>query len=110
VAKAAGTLCWTAIFDRQFVRAAEAGQEAVDHAARLGDKYLWVRLNFAHALMFLGKDTEAKDEYKRAGVPPKDIIRDFEQMRVHGLEMPLMKDVVASICAENKVDCHAVAD
>src|SRR5262249_45896843 len=99
VARALGTLCWSALLAKNFTRAVWAGRHAVDLAPELN----WVRSNYAHALMISGERQKAREIYLAlASLSPdaakgwKDqIIKDFEEMKKRQLADSLMDEISA---------------
>lgn len=97
ISRALGTLCWSAVNARNFPRALWAGREAVELAPKLD----WVRLNYAHALMFSGERDKARSIYldgfssaSKDAEKWKDAIRtDFDKLRQRRLEKSLMVEI-----------------
>lgn len=100
IARALGTLCWSAVNAQNFSRAVWAGQHAVELAPRLD----WVRLNFAHALMFSGDGDRARAIYiedlsaagPNAGKWKTAVLEDFAKLRRRHLNTDLMDEINAS--------------
>jgi hypothetical protein len=75
------------------------GLEAADLGIRFGPKEIWIRMNRAHALMFLDRTKEALAEYKkyRGTMQPllweKMVVDDFAVYRAHSREHPLMTEI-----------------
>jgi tetratricopeptide (TPR) repeat protein len=97
VGKALGTLSWSALLARDFLRAKWAGQHAVD----LAPKFDWVKLNYAHALMLSGRREQAKEIYLATGAFSAEaarnwksqIFEDFEEMKKRHISDSLMTEV-----------------
>jgi uncharacterized protein len=95
-AKALGSVAWYALFAREFTEALTAAKRA--HALLPGN--LEIETNRAHALMFVGREEEAKALYlAHKGEPvPEDentlweqiIAGDFADFRKFGLTHPMM--------------------
>ena len=98
IGRALGTLAWSALHARNFERAVWAGKQAVILAPNL----IWVRLNYAHALMLSGKREKAKELYKEglslseaeAKNWRESMANDFAFLRSRKLDDPLMKEVL----------------
>jgi hypothetical protein len=65
-----------------------------------GPELIWVRANRAHALMFLGRTADAREEYlahtgTKLNQRPweKAIVDDFQSLRESGNEHPLMTEI-----------------
>jgi tetratricopeptide (TPR) repeat protein len=102
VARALGTVCWAALFARDFHRASWAGRRAVELArwgggVELAPKLRWLELNYAHALMFSDRPDEATATYQRALAKwseAADAIRkDFTEMKSQGLAHKQMEEI-----------------
>jgi hypothetical protein len=97
VGKALGTLSWSALLARDFLRAKWAGQ----HAVELAPKFDWVKLNYAHALMLSGHQEQAKEIYLATGAFSAEAARnwksqifgDFEEMKKRHISDSLMTEV-----------------
>jgi tetratricopeptide (TPR) repeat protein len=97
VARALGTVCWSALFARDFSRGLWAGREAVALAPRLD----WVKLNYAHALMFSDHADEAAAIYlgesaqggEMADKWRNAILKDFAELKSKGLSHKQMDDI-----------------
>jgi tetratricopeptide (TPR) repeat protein len=97
VARALGSLGWTAIFAHDIPRAVWAGEQAV----ALAPKLLFAKLNYAHALMYSGDTAAAKQLYLEGvsggGAAAADwrkmIRKDFSDLSAHRLQNPLMAEV-----------------
>ena len=97
VARALGTVCWSALLARDFSRALWAGREAVALAPHLD----WLRLNYAHALMFTG-DAEAAaaiyvSELAKGGETAEKwrtaVRKDFDDLKSRGLAHKQMEEI-----------------
>jgi tetratricopeptide (TPR) repeat protein len=97
VARALGSLSWIAIFAHDIPRALWAGEQAVALAPNL----LFAKLNYAHALMYSGDTTAAKQLYLEGltgGGPAaaewrRMIRKDFSDLSAHQLQNPFMIEV-----------------
>lgn len=97
VARALGSLSWTALLAGNPARAAWAGQEATAIAPELP----FARLNYAHALMYEGRTQEAKQIYLgianmsgEAQTQWRQMIRkDFAELSARKLGHPLMAEI-----------------
>jgi tetratricopeptide (TPR) repeat protein len=104
IARALGTLCWSALLAKNFPRAIWAGQHAVD----LDPELNWVRSNYAHALMLSGQRQKAREIYLGYDSPSphaakqwKDqILKDFEEMKKRRIEDSLMGEISALLAAD----------
>ena len=77
--------------------------EAADLGIRFGPEQTWIRANRAHALMFLGRTQEARDEYlaHRGIILDVDqgkkweeaVVRDFQDLRENGRDHQLMTEI-----------------
>ena len=75
--------------------------EAADLGVRFGPKEIWIRMNRAHALMFLDRRKEARAEYEkyRGTVLPsgrlweEGVLDDFTEYRAHFHQHQLMTDI-----------------
>jgi predicted Zn-dependent protease len=75
--------------------------EAADLGIRFGPDLTWIRMNRAHALMFLDRVGEARAEYlaRRGkeipghGTWERVVIEEFAQLRERGREHPLMAKI-----------------
>ncbi len=91
-AGALGELSWQALFARDFVKAQSAAERALSINAGL----LWIETNRAHALLFLGREDEARALYlahKGRRMPDSPgmvwehvIIEDFNILRAAGIQ------------------------
>jgi predicted Zn-dependent protease len=97
VARALGTVCWSALFARDFHRALWTGREAVALAPRLD----WLKLNYAHALMFTG-DADAATAIYVGELPKADdaaakwrvaVLKDFDDLKSRGLAYKQMEEI-----------------
>jgi tetratricopeptide (TPR) repeat protein len=97
VARALGSLGWTAIFAHDIPRAVWAGEQAVVLAPNL----LFAKLNYAHALMYSEDTSAAKQLYLEglsgggtAAAEWRKMIRsDFSDLSAHQLQNPLMVEI-----------------
>jgi predicted Zn-dependent protease len=93
VARALGTVCWSALFARDFDKALWAGRAAVALAPDLP----WVELNYAHALMLTNSPDDATAIYQRElatwSEAANTIQDDFKKLRDRGLSHPQMEEV-----------------
>ena len=97
VARALGTVCWSALLARDFSRALWAGREAVVLAPRLD----WLRLNYAHALMYSGDPDAATAIYLGELANGGDaaekwrtaIRKDFDELKARGLSHKQMEEI-----------------
>jgi hypothetical protein len=90
---------WFAIFAKDYTKALSVA----DHAHALFPDNLGIETNRAHALMFIGRDEEAKTLYlahKREPVSgeinklwEQVIVHDFAAFRKAGLTHPMMADI-----------------
>jgi len=100
VARALGTLCWSALLAKNFTRAVWAGGHAVD----LGPELNWVRSNYAHALMISGERQKAREIYLAlASLSPEwkgQIIKDFGEMKKRQLTDSLMDEISARFAVD----------
>jgi tetratricopeptide (TPR) repeat protein len=100
-AGALASLAWYALFARDYGGAIDAA----DRAIALDPPELVAATNKAHALMFLGRDEEARTAYlahrgekiddKRAW--NEVIVKDFADLRAAGLSNPLMDEVARAL-------------
>ena len=89
---ALGGLADTLIGVREYQSALDAADMVLVSFPGLG----WVKINKAHALMFLGRKDEARGIYLEQGQDGKwkaSVRKDFARFRELGLNVPLMKDV-----------------
>ena len=91
-----GNMAYYFILAHQFDQALDTAEQAISHAS---DK-LWLQTNRAHALMFLGRTSEAREVYlSHRGERTQDdnwetVIRaDFAELRKAGLSNPLMGEI-----------------
>jgi WD40 repeat protein len=102
-AEALGGVAWYALFAKQPQKALKAAERALE----LAPGTLWVETNRAHALMFLGRTSEAVEAYRRhkgatisgQGKWEGVIRKDFAKFRVRGLN-PSMIDAVEKALAK----------
>ena len=100
-AGALGSLSWYGLFARDYAGALAAA----DRAIALDPPGLVASTNKAHALMFLGRDEEARTAYlahrgekiddKRAW--NEAIVKDFADLRAAGLTNPLMDEMTRAL-------------
>ena len=95
-------LSWYALFARQYATALDAAERSI----KLKPDDLEPETNRAHALMFLGRATEAKTIYVAHKGEPLNgkkweevIADDFVQLRKVGIESPLMAEIEAAFKA-----------
>jgi len=77
------------------------GLEAADLGIRFGPDLLWIRVNRAHALMFLERLEDARTEYRAHrgkdvpdhGLWESVVMRDFAELRENSREHPLMAEI-----------------
>jgi hypothetical protein len=90
------------------VRGFAAALEAADQATSLAPHEIWLYSNRAHALMFLGREEEARALYLRyrgekkvQGVKSWEtvVLEDFAELRKVGLTHPLMDEIEAKFAA-----------
>jgi tetratricopeptide (TPR) repeat protein len=93
-----GNLAYRLVLVRDYSEALEAA----DHAISIAPDWLWLHVNRAHALMFLGRVEEARTLYVRhrgeKNIPDgrlwETVIReDFAELRKAGLTHPLMDEI-----------------
>src|SRR5262245_56837796 len=97
VARALGTLTWTALFARNISRATWAGKEATALAPEL----IFAKLNYAHALMYAGETSSAREIYlsgirgkaDAATAWRKSVRKDFATLIERGLRHTLMAQI-----------------
>lgn len=97
VARALGTLCWSALFAGNISRSVWAGYEGT----LLAPDVDWIKINYAHSLMFSGEIGSAKEIYlsgikndSAAASAWKQTIRnDFAELRKKKMTNDLMTDV-----------------
>jgi len=97
VAHALGTLCWSALFAKKVSRAKWAGEEATTLVPGLA----FVKLNYAHALMYAGDTASARQIYvdgasgdsEVAVAWRKSVREDFAVLTERGLHHPLMVEI-----------------
>jgi tetratricopeptide (TPR) repeat protein len=97
-----GTLSYRIIL-RQ--RAFDSALSVVDEAIALAPKSIWMYANCAHALMFLGREEEARAIYlqycgRRISSSKsweESILEDFAAFVAVGLERPLMDEIKAAV-------------
>ena len=100
--RALGSLSWFALFAREFAQALDAAERA------LADRpdFRVATTNRAHALMFLGRATEAREAYLAHKDKPSQsdnktlqqvIAADFVELRNAGLHHPQMAEIEAAL-------------
>jgi tetratricopeptide (TPR) repeat protein len=97
VGRALGTLCWSAVLAGKLPRAVWAGEQGIILAPDLD----WIRINYAHALMFSGQTAAASKIYlsglqkEPAGAAAwRQAIRDdFDVFQRHNMNNDLMKEI-----------------
>jgi hypothetical protein len=74
--------------------------DAAELSIVFGPELIWLRVNRAHALMFLGRTHDAREEYLahtgkklNQGQWEKVIVDDFQSLRESGSEHPLMTEI-----------------
>jgi hypothetical protein len=100
---ALGRIAWYALFARDFSRALIAA----DRALGLAPDLIGVKINRAHALLFLNRVAEAKAlyiAYKGSKVPQNSnkswkqvVAEDFAEFRKAGLTHPAMSEIEAAL-------------
>jgi tetratricopeptide (TPR) repeat protein len=104
VARALGSLCWTALFTRDkkdIERAVWAGRNGVELMPDLS----FVKLNHAHALMYAGEAEEAERIYlggargtdKASAEWRNNVRKDFAELTARDLSHPLMAKIEKEI-------------
>jgi len=101
VARALGTVSWSALFAREMSRALWASKEATAIAPQLD----WLRLNYAHALMLSGDAEAARTIYlgglaqagDKADAWRKGIQSDFAELKSRGLSHRLMGEIESGL-------------
>jgi hypothetical protein len=98
-ASALSQLSWYALFVRQYATALDAAERSI----KIKSQDLVPETNRAHALMFLGRTTEAKTIYLAHKGEPLNgkkweevIADDFAQLRKAGITHPLMAEIEAA--------------
>lgn len=99
IGHALGTLCWSALNAKVFLRAIWACANAVDLAPKLS----WIRMNYAHALMLSGNREAAMAIYvsgltlgpKEADAWKSGVLKDFDALRKGGFKDGLMVEVAS---------------
>jgi uncharacterized protein len=100
--EALGSVSWLALFAKEFTPALDAAERALTAEPNL----LWIAMNRAHALMFLGRAEEAREVYlvnKDRRIPQNGKIwqqvigEDFAQLRKAGLDHPQMAEIEAAL-------------
>ena len=92
-----GSLAWTELFVRDFEKSLAASRRAADLAPDL----IWIRVNLAHALMFLNRTDEARQVYLefrgkktfKDKIWEQSVLEDFSDLRKAGLTDPLMHEI-----------------
>jgi tetratricopeptide (TPR) repeat protein len=104
-ARALGHIAWYALLAGEPARALAAGERAL----ALAPTELWIKSNWAHALMFLGRVAEARELYlgEMDKIDPKlnkpwqrAIAEDFAQFREAGHDHPMMVEIEAAFEAK----------
>ncbi len=104
-ADALRNIAWYALLAGEPARAFAAGERALS----LTPTELWIKTNYAHALMFLGRAAEAREIYlgEMDKIDPKDnkprqrvIAEDFARLREAGRDHPLMAEIEAAFKAK----------
>jgi CHAT domain-containing protein/Tfp pilus assembly protein PilF len=108
-ASALGNLAWHALFARSFDEALAASERA--HS--LSPDTLWIEINHAHALLFLGRIAEARQLYRaHKGAPMlpasdriwEDTVEgDFVALRAAGLEHADFDEIIRSLGIDSSV-------
>ncbi|MFL6796015.1 MAG: tetratricopeptide repeat protein [Xanthobacteraceae bacterium] len=92
------SVSWSAVFAEDFNRALTAAERALE----LSPGTLWIIMNRAHALMFLGRAEEARAVYLRYRDQQNVqgtkswrtvLLEDFAELREAGLTRPLMTEI-----------------
>jgi hypothetical protein len=108
-----GALAYELVLARKFDEALRASDLAIAVAPPL----LWVQVNRAHALMFLGRTAEAKAIYlahrgekdgsKDETIWDEDVKADFAEFRKAGMVNPLIDEIEAALAAPANQDASA---
>ena len=101
IARALGTLCWSALNAGSFDRALWAGK----YAAALAPQLDWVHLNLAHAFLLSDRKDEARAIYldpQRLGSPEgakwkADILQDFETLKSRKIASEAMAQIAGEL-------------
>jgi tetratricopeptide (TPR) repeat protein len=108
VARALGTLCWHALLAGNVARSVWAGNQGLMLMPGLD----WVKLNYAHALMFSGETENARAIYLK-GLARDDVAasawkvsirRDFDDFRKRNMKSKLMVEIASRVGVET--DLH----
>jgi TPR repeat protein len=103
--RALGNIAWYALLAGEPARALAAGERALS----LAPTELWIKTNYAHTLMFLGRAAEARELYlsQMDKIDPENnkprqrvIAEDFAQFREAGLGHPMMAEIEAAFEAK----------
>jgi tetratricopeptide (TPR) repeat protein len=97
-ASAFGNVAWYALLARNPAKALISASQAL----AITPDEPWVRINLAHALLLLGRGTEAKALYEQvAAIPNKPwrqiIVEDFGKLRKAGVTHSLMPTIEAAL-------------
>lgn len=92
-----GSVAWDALFAHDFDKALAVSNRAVNLAPNL----IWIKTNYAHALMLLDRTDAARAMYLEyrgkqtfKGVSwEASVLDDFSQLRLAGLSTPLMDEI-----------------
>ena len=110
-AKALGAVAWQALFAKRPEQALAATQRAM----KLAPGTVWIKTNYAHALLFLGRTDEAvaaygahKGEVFSGKTKWEAAIRkDIAEFRKHGLGRPEMERVEAALAIPAAAEVNA---
>jgi tetratricopeptide (TPR) repeat protein len=97
VGRALGTLCWSALLAGNLPRAIWAGEQGI----LLAPNTYWIKINYAHALMFSGEKVSAREIYLSGlGKDPADvaswkktILADFAFFKTHNMSNGLIEEI-----------------
>jgi tetratricopeptide (TPR) repeat protein len=97
-ARAFGNVSWYALLARDPAKALMAAKQAL---AVTPDEP-WIRINLAHALLLLGRTTEARALYERIAAMPNKrwkqmVVEDFGKLRKAGVTHSLMPTIEAAL-------------
>src|SRR5262249_37080207 len=102
-ARSLGYVAWYALFAKQPQKALDAAERALE----LEPDILWIKINRAHALLFLGRTSaaiKAYVEHKGETVPNQGkweevILKDFTEFRTRGLDSPKLSAMEQALAA-----------
>jgi tetratricopeptide (TPR) repeat protein len=106
IARALGSLSWSALLAGNVPRALWAGR----HAVALAPKLDWLKRNHAHALMLSGKTDQAKEIYLGTGALSSEpaqqwqseVLKDFADMKKRRIGNSLMAEIAARFNVSDK--------